>query len=416
MLVKYFAFLSFGLLLSSAAIAQTQNDLIVTKLNDKLFKFSIGEDPHSTNMVASIGEDGVLLVDTGYKQYGSALKKELALLDDSLPNLIINTHLHTDHTGNNDSFENDPIIIAHRNVQRDMVEGRYMLRGLSSGSKPNIVVSDPISIFFNGEEIKLIPVPGSHSDGDMIVYFTKSKIVVTGDIGYGMKYPSYDLLNGNSALYAQAAQTVLESTDEDVMYISGHGKDLQREDMEKWSEMLAKTTNVIQQEMEKGKDFETIQKENEFIEWQSFEEGYNTKDSWIKNVYLSIENPGRSPALIPAVFNVYESEGIDEAIKKFHEVKQEIKREDIIAFNLQTLSTIIYDEGEGEIDDAIAILKILVKDYSGNERIWVNYANLGNLYMKKDMFDLAKKFLKMSMEIHPTEYASNRLEEIEDKE
>ncbi len=354
------------------------------------------------------------MVDTGYRQYASSIKKELAKLQDSIPRIIINTHLHIDHTGGNDSFGGNPVILAHTNVNRDMMEGRYMLRGLTEKSKPQFVVDQPTSIFFNEEEVKIIPIPGSHSDGDMVVYFTRSKVMVTGDVGYGMKYPSYDLYNGNSSLYAQAAQKILkESEDKQITYISGHGRDLTREDMIQWVDMLQSTASIVKDQMNKGKDIETIQKENDFANWRSFEGGYTSKNKWNKDLFLSITHPQRFPTLIPLMDKAYQIDGLKGAIKKFHEVKGEIKKEDIITGNLQSYSTIL--QNRGAIDEAIELLKLLLTDYADYPFIWINYANLGNLYMKKEEWALARKYLQMSMDLNPTEYVSSRLEEIKNK-
>ena len=65
----------------------------VEKLTDTLTKFSLSttNNDFTVNLVASIGRDGILLVDTGWAQTAEALTQKIRELSDYVIKLIIFT-------------------------------------------------------------------------------------------------------------------------------------------------------------------------------------------------------------------------------------------------------------------------------------------------------------------------------------
>ena len=55
----------------------------------------------NVGVVASIGEDGTLLVDTGYGATATAVREELTKLGSGPVRIIVNTHGDGDHVGGN---------------------------------------------------------------------------------------------------------------------------------------------------------------------------------------------------------------------------------------------------------------------------------------------------------------------------
>jgi len=74
----------------------------------------------NVGVVASIGEDGTLLVDTGYAATASAVQGELAKLGSGPVRIILNTHGDGDHVGGNAALGDGAVIIAHPGVHRQM--------------------------------------------------------------------------------------------------------------------------------------------------------------------------------------------------------------------------------------------------------------------------------------------------------
>ena len=82
----------------------------IEQLNDHLYAITctgghmFGLDPYGITLIASVGEDGILLVDAGFLSTGESLRDTLAVLGDGNVRMIINTHCHGDHTMGNRFF------------------------------------------------------------------------------------------------------------------------------------------------------------------------------------------------------------------------------------------------------------------------------------------------------------------------
>ena len=55
-----------------------------------------------------------------------------------------------------------------------------------------------LSHFFNGDAIQIVHIPGAHTDGDVIVYFRGSDVLASGDIFQMTTYPFIDVDNGGT--------------------------------------------------------------------------------------------------------------------------------------------------------------------------------------------------------------------------
>src|SRR2546421_433309 len=53
-------------------------------------------------------------------------------------------------------------------------------------------------IYFNGEAVMLYHEPNAHTDGDSIIFFRKSDVVVAGDTFVTTSYPFIDQASGGS--------------------------------------------------------------------------------------------------------------------------------------------------------------------------------------------------------------------------
>jgi glyoxylase-like metal-dependent hydrolase (beta-lactamase superfamily II) len=85
-------------------------------------------------------------------------------------------------------------ITAHLNVLNRMASG-----GAPSDAWPtDTYVTPQWSVFSNGEGIELVHVPNAHTDGDTLVFFRRSDVVVAGSIFDTTAYPRFDAARGGS--------------------------------------------------------------------------------------------------------------------------------------------------------------------------------------------------------------------------
>ena len=127
------------------------------------------------NIGVSVGPDGILLVDDQFEPLAEKIRNAFKELGEVPLKFLVNTHFHGDHTGGNVVFGNEAHIIAHANVRK-----RLQMESPPQRALPVVTFNDSLSIHFNGEEIRVIHFPNSHTDGDSVIFFTGSNVVHTG--------------------------------------------------------------------------------------------------------------------------------------------------------------------------------------------------------------------------------------------
>jgi cyclase len=145
------------------------------------------------NVAVQIGDEGVLVVDTGTRASREQLLAAIRRLSDRPIRWIINTSSDADHTGGNETISqagqtvngNPAAIIAHENV----------LARMTAENRPptelplNTFFEEGRDFSFNGEAVFLYHVPPAHTDGDVFVYFRGSDVLVAGDMFVTTSYP-----------------------------------------------------------------------------------------------------------------------------------------------------------------------------------------------------------------------------------
>ena len=152
------------------------------------------------NVAVQIGDEGVLVVDTGATASREALLAAVKKLSDRPIRWIINTSADLDHTGGNETISqagitvngNPAAIISHENVLARMTAGNRPVTEMPL----NTFFEAGRDFFFNGEAIFLYHIPRAHSDGDILVYFRGSDVLVAGDLFVTTQYPIIDLQAG----------------------------------------------------------------------------------------------------------------------------------------------------------------------------------------------------------------------------
>ena len=153
------------------------------------------------NVVVQVGDDGVLVVDTGSRATREAVTAAIKELSDRPIRWIINTSAELDHTSGNETVSqagmtvngNPAAIISHENVLARMTAANRPITEMPL----NTFFEAGRDFYFNGEAVFLYHVPNAHSDGDIIVYFRGSDVLVAGDIFVtAQQYPVIDLEAG----------------------------------------------------------------------------------------------------------------------------------------------------------------------------------------------------------------------------
>ena len=246
------------------------------------------------NIAASIGEDGIVVVDDQFAPLAAKIEAALRGVTDKPVRFIINTHYHIDHTGGNAWFQKQAPIIAHDNVRKRLEQGSVAGNGstkdvqapASGDALPIVTFDHDVTVHLNGEDIRALHFPSGHTDGDSIIFFLKSNVVHMGDdfVTYG--FPFVDLESGGSV------QGMITATDEvaaalppDAKVIPGHGPLSSLDELRQFTKMLKDTQRLVQAGIKQGKSLEQMQKENILGPWQKYSGEFVTSEQWLITLY-----------------------------------------------------------------------------------------------------------------------------------
>jgi cyclase len=244
------------------------------------------------NIGVSVGADGLLMIDDQFANIADKIKAELAKLGSDKPRFLFNTHWHADHTGGNESFGKDSIIMAHANVRKRMAE-MTMFRGQARQPSPKVALpmityNEGVSIYFNGEEIHAEYFPNGHTDGDTILFFTGSNVVHLGDDFFVGRFPFVDLESGGTVQgLMKNIGELIQMIPADAKLIPGHGAVSTIDDLRDYHQMLAETTLIVRKSMKEGKTLEQIKTAGLPEKFKEAGSGFIKTDVWLETIFKS---------------------------------------------------------------------------------------------------------------------------------
>ena len=253
------------------------------------------------NIGASVGEDGIVVVDDEFLPLADKIEAALKGITDKPVKFVLNTHWHGDHTGGNPHFGEKAPIIAQENVRKRLASGGTTRFGKTEPAPkvalPVITFEDNVSVHLNGEDIRAIHVANGHTDGDSIIFFRQSKVVHMGDDFFnGGMFPFIDLDSGGSVLGMIAGgEKVLAEAPDDVKIIPGHGPLGTKDDLRKFVTMLKETTAAVEAGIKKKKTLAQLKQEKVLAKWDSYGQGFIKTDVFIEILYDSLTKKPSGP-------------------------------------------------------------------------------------------------------------------------
>ena len=255
------------------------------------------------NIAASIGEDGIVIVDDQFAPLAEKIQASLRSLGvtDKPVRFVINTHYHGDHTGGNAPFANSgSTVIAQDNVRKRMATGGTAGNGPGGSvhvdSKPAektalpiITFEHDVTVHLNGEDIRALHFPAGHTDGDSIIFFPKNNVVHMGDdfVRYG--FPFIDVNSGGSVQGMIAAmEKATAQLPADVKVIPGHGQLSNLDDVREFTKMLRETSAVVQKALDEHKTLAQMKQEKILEPWKKWSGDFVNTDAFIETLYNSL--------------------------------------------------------------------------------------------------------------------------------
>jgi len=268
------------------------------------------------NIAVQVGEQGAIVVNTGAGELSDKVIAAIRRLSEKPIQFIVNTSFHPDFTGGNVKLRAagyDPsvvgsffsgqfadagqgaTIIAHQNVQNRMIA----LKTASDGVPSDTFIQSRRRKFHNGEAVEIFPELNAISDGDSIVHFRRSDVIVTGDILTTTSYPRIDSKNGGSiqgeieALNHILDKTVYEHDEENgTMIIPGHGRLCDEWEVAEYRDMLVIIRDRVQDLIRKGAALEQVKASRVTADYDDrfgANAGEWTTDMFIEAVYRGLK-------------------------------------------------------------------------------------------------------------------------------
>jgi len=178
-----------------------------------------------SNVVAQVGPDGVLLVDTGYGPALPALRAALQTLEAGPVTRVVVTHPHEDHMGSAAELGASAIVVAHPGTAAAMREPYVFMDGVTLPPKaeaalPDVEVARDTTFTFNGATVRVVPTV-AHSAGDVTVYFAEARVAHFGDAYLGgnpMMFPG----QADPAGFLDRLEALVDDMHPETVVIGGH--------------------------------------------------------------------------------------------------------------------------------------------------------------------------------------------------
>lgn len=177
------------------------------------------------NVGVLIGDDGVLMIDDQFAPLTDKIMAAVKALSQKPVRLLVNTHVHGDHTGGNENVGKLGInILAQDNVRVRLLKGVNGAAPATGGALPLITYTDKVQLHLDGEDVQIGKFPPAHTDGDTYIRFPKADVIHVGDVFRTVGYPFVDGANGGTVKGTiEALKMIVDMAGPNTKIVPGHG-------------------------------------------------------------------------------------------------------------------------------------------------------------------------------------------------
>lgn len=249
------------------------------------------------------GSDGVLMVDTGNKPVAEKTLKAIRSFTNAPIKIVVNSHIHGDHTGGNEFFgKQGGLIFSQENLREEMLSPPGRGNGAPTPDAAGVPSATyrygtpgvpAVTIQMDGETVDFIPMMPSHTAGDTIVRFHNANTIYIEDFYRNFGYPFADQANGGSIKgMIEAIDLIGKMAGPDTTLIPGHGTLVKKKDLLGYRAMLVDILAKVQKLRDDGKSLEDVLAANLTAPYDEKTEGdtKQSKDRFITEVYDEVKD------------------------------------------------------------------------------------------------------------------------------
>ena len=243
------------------------------------------------------GPDGVLMVDTQFAPLTEKIVAAIRQISNSPIRFVVNTHVHGDHTGGNVNLGKMGVVIFAREQLRDRLAHPAQAASGAPGvpapaaALPLVTYAGRVKWHMNGEDVELIPIPRAHTDGDTMVRFPVSDVIMSGDFFRSIAFPNIDRNNGGSLNGMLAGLgVIIGMAGPNTKIIPGHGPTVDRNAVMAHRDMILAIRDRVAKLVEQGKTQEEVVAANPAADYEAkVAQPGNTRDRFIGQVYAELK-------------------------------------------------------------------------------------------------------------------------------
>ena len=242
------------------------------------------------NIGVLVGPDGLVVVDSGSAARAAAVVAAITSLSKQPIRYVIDTSADADHAGGNE--------IVAKAGQTILNLNNAVLSGLANGGAAAVLSAEAVLLrmsaptgqvapfptaswptetfhgrrsymYLNGEGIETLHQPAAHSDGDSVVFFRRTDVVMAGDIIDATHFPIIDLDRGGSIEGEIAALNRLVDLaipsfplvwqEGGTYVIPGHGRVYEQLDVVEYRDMVTIIRDRVRALIAEGKSLDQVQ-------------------------------------------------------------------------------------------------------------------------------------------------------------
>ena len=215
------------------------------------------------NITVAVGTDSIIQIDGQFAPLSDKIRAAIKAIAPLPVKYLVNTHYHGDHTGGNENFAKDGVIIvAHDNIRTRLAAGTVAgLTGAKAPPRPadalpkQTYFGGTFAIETGGRKAQLTHVANAHTDGDTWIYFADANVLATGDTFNNLKrYQNIDFANGGDVRgMIRALDAFLKVSNDGTKIVPGHGGLATKADLVTFRTMLVTSHDRIKKLFDEGK-------------------------------------------------------------------------------------------------------------------------------------------------------------------
>ena len=242
------------------------------------------------NIGVQVGDDGVVVVDAGSSAKAADVVAAIQKITPRPIRYIIDTSADPDHVGGNETISKAgqtlftapgsiglpgnflggvASILSAEKVLTRMSAPTGQASPFPAGALPTETFDHARKyMFLNGEGIEVLHQPAAHTDGDVVVFFRRSDVVVAGDILDTTRFPVIDVAKGgtiegeiaalNKLVELAIPSVPIVSREAGTIVIPGHGRLCDQLDIVEYRDMVSIIRDRVRDLKDAGRTLDQV--------------------------------------------------------------------------------------------------------------------------------------------------------------